>query len=189
MKYSNSKRNERRWFTRATTILVVQAAVAGAIGVAGCAECLLFFADTIDVITVRGYVVNAETLEGLDGAALGGVLFTDGETTATTSALKLNGEPNVRLTEADGRFAVGFGTGGPACRTPLGPPLPRRLLPDPDEVEIVVAVSGCEERFRFEVNEANFVDPTAPDDELELREPIVVPACQADSSGNQSAEG
>jgi hypothetical protein len=39
------------------------------------------------------------------------------------------------------------------------------------------------------VNEANFVDPTAPDDELELRESIVVPACQADASGNQSAEG
>jgi len=174
-------RTRQRWYWREgrerALVLILVTALAS-LQVVGCLECLIF-ADPIDHRSLRGIVLDADAFEGLSGAAVGGRTFTNGEVTAVTSALKLDGTPNVQLTGEDGAFGVGFVVGGaPACQTPLGPRLPPPEFPRPDQIEVTVARDGCEQTFLIDVNEDTVVDLDFPDDVIELKDPILVPPCE-----------
>jgi hypothetical protein len=133
-------------------------------GVHGC-----ILADCINFLFVRGKLIDAETLEGISGAAIGGRAFTGGVETDFVSAIIFDGSPNGPLSSENGAFQAEFSTG-------LGP-CPAPEFPRPDRVEIIVVRDGCEQSFFIDINANTVVDPTAPDDVIELKDPILVPPC------------
>ena len=104
------------------------------------------------------------------GAFLGGTAFTGGVETDSYPPVIFDGGPNGPPSDAQGRFRIEFGIILGGCNPPP-------VFPMPDQVEIVVVRDGCEQRFMIDINEETVVDLSAPDDILQLREPIRVPAC------------
>ena len=134
---------------------------------AGCYAC----AHGSAVLYVRGQLLDAETLQGISDAALGGRAFTNGEETDWVPALIFDGSPNLPPPEADGTFQVEFTRSPHSCMDVV------TEFPRPDQVEIIVVRDGCEQTFLIEINEDSVVDMSFPDDVLELKEPILVEAC------------
>ena len=62
------------------------------------------FGEQIDFLVLRGTVLDADTLDGLEGASVGGRSFTESRQTAEVSLLRLDGSANVPLTLGDGAF-------------------------------------------------------------------------------------
>jgi hypothetical protein len=132
--------------------------------------------ESSDVI-VRGKVVDAETLEGLTRANVDVRTVTNGEET---------GSRNVRIRLEDGAppaaeagsfdAEIGYRQGRVEI-CPWAPPPPIPEFPRPDRLEVIVLRSYCRFEFVIGINEDTVVDMTFPDDVIELRDPILVPAC------------
>jgi len=115
----------------------------------------------------------------IEGAAVGGRLFTHGELSTETIPRFSDGSPMAPFTDADGVFTTAFIVGGtPLCATQLGPPLPSPLLPPPDEIEIVVIREECERSIVIPVTEDTVVDLSFPGRLIELKDPILIPPCE-----------
>ena len=70
-------------------------------------------------------------------------------------------------------FELCFSTSLVRCQEPL-PEFPR-----PDRVEIIVVRDGCEQTFLVEIDEDDtVVEVDSLNERIELRDPIVVPACE-----------
>lgn len=145
-----------------------------------CIDCLGAIGHVAAILTVRGRLVDAESQEPLGGAVVGGNSFTSGDRTGSIAPLRSSGVPTLPPSDADGAFALEFARlGDPICEgIRLRPPPPHIEFPRPDEVEVIVVRDGCEQRFLIEVNEDTAVDPEAENGILELRQPILVPACE-----------
>jgi hypothetical protein len=108
-------------------------------------------------------VFDADTLQGLEGAGVAAVLITGGvETTRDTAA--------GFITEEDGAFSHALIAKGPPCSS-----VPN--LPIPDQLKLIVTIDGCAKAFLIDINESTVVDLDFPDRVIELKEPILVPAC------------
>lgn len=114
--------------------------------------------DPVASLVVRGVLLDAGTLAGATGAVLGIETFMNKERTGFEP-------PYAPLLTADGSFDL------VVARTQRDP------FPRPDRIVIIVVRGGCEQRFMIDINADTVVDPTAPDDVLELKEPILVPPC------------
>jgi len=128
------------------------------------------YADCLNTLIVRGRLIDAQSLDAIAGAAIGGRAFTGGVETDFIPAIIFDGSPNLPLSSEDGDFEQYFST-------PLGS-CPAPEFPRPDRLEIIVVRDDCEQSFFIDINAETVVDPTAPDDVLELREPILVPPCE-----------
>jgi len=137
------------------------------------------FADLIDQFFVNGILVLESADAPLSGAAVGGRLLTGGVVTAEWPAVRqgAGGVDVTTPTGEDGAFELFFLTGGPLCASLFGPTLPPPEIPMPDQIEIIVVREDCEQSILIDVNDSTIVDLTAPDDTLELREPVFVPPC------------
>ena len=135
------------------------------------------FGEQIDFLKFRGAVVDADTLERLEGASVGGISFTESRQTAEVSLLRLDGSANVPLTLQDGVFDMQFEVRIPLCEVALGLPLPPPILDRPDQVKVIVVRDGCEQTFLIDINEDTVVDLDFPDRVIELKEPILVSDC------------
>ena len=58
-----------------------------------------------------------------------------------------------------------------SCKPPV------EEFPRPDRVEVIVVREDCEFSFLIDINEDTVVDMTFPEDVIELKDPILVPAC------------
>ena len=133
--------------------------------------------DCWDTLLVQGHVLDLDAMRPLVQSAVGGRTFTDGEETDSRSALISGGTPRFPAPSADGSFQVEFITPFMPCTTP-----PVLEFPVPDQVEIIVVRDDCEQTFLIDINEGTAVftddaDGAIPHDVLELRDPILVPAC------------
>ena len=120
---------------------------------------------------VRGRLVDSATGEPAVDVAYGMRTLTAGEQTSRVSTVLGSGEPRLPNRDDEGGFELVVGTGIRPCDPP--PEFPR-----PDQVDMIVVRDGCEFSFLIDVNEDTVVDMTFPDDVLELRDPILVPACE-----------
>lgn len=123
--------------------------------------------DCLVGLFVRGRVIDADTMAPVPGALIGGRSFTNNEVTDHFPPT-YNGSPYFPPTSADGLFQFDFSDLAP-CQ---GYSFPR-----PDEIEIIVVRDGCEQGFTIAINADTVVDVNFPNDTLELKEPILVPAC------------
>ena len=114
------------------------------------------------LLRLHGNVVNAETIDGVNGAAVSATLITGGE--------EITRDRSSLLTAEDGAFEIPLTAKGPQCVTP--PDLPR-----PDQVEVIVVLDGCGQTFVIDINEDTVVDLDFPDRVIELKEPILVSDC------------
>jgi hypothetical protein len=127
-------------------------------------------------LSIVGQLVDAGTLQPIEGAALGARSISDGATISETPpSFRLDGVPRTS-SDVEGSFSI-FLTEGLLSTCP--PPDFTR----PDQVEIIVLRDGCEQRFMIEVNQDTVVDLSFPNRTLELREPILVPPCE-EPAGN-----
>jgi hypothetical protein len=117
-------------------------------------------------------VLDAETLEALTGAAVGGISSTDGEETQSILAFsQAEGGPGVA---EDGSFQVTFSNAVPC--------LAQDRFPRPDRVHVSVVREACRKGFPIDINEETAVfldlsDSTTPVDVIELNHPLLVPPC------------
>ena len=129
------------------------------------------FADCGDMLTLRGQLLDEETLTPVTDVYLGGRSFTSDEETCAITPFTRWGDPRVPPPQEDGVFEVQFSIGLVPCDPP--PQFPR-----PDQVEVIVVRGECEFSFLIEINEDTVVDMDFPDDVIELKDPILVPACE-----------
>lgn len=127
-------------------------------------------ADCGSILTIRGILIDAISNGPVAGAAIGGRAFTDGVQTDFSSAIIFDGSPGGPLSGNDGSFSQQFSVGLQPC-----PPEP---FPRPDRVEVIIVRNGCEQTVSVDINADTVVDPTAPNDVLELKNPILVPPCE-----------
>ena len=113
--------------------------------------------------TLRGTVLNANTLDGLGGALIDARLITGGEQT-TRDDLK------VPFSAGDGAFEARLTVKGSQCGRVLN-------LPTPDQLKVIVTIDECEQTFLIDINEDTVVDLDFPDRVIELKEPILVSDC------------
>jgi hypothetical protein len=133
---------------------------------------------------IVGEVRDAETGEVLGGLPVGVIIVADGEVVAQRAVDTDDAATTANNGTFDQRVSYSFGR----CTIPV-PGLSLPPPPDltPDEVRVVVRRDGCQTTFAFEVTEQAFVDPTASDDMLELREPILLPPCEMDDADTAPA--
>jgi len=143
--------------------------------VSGCP--LLWFAlspgDCGLYLTIQGQLLDADTATPLSGVIVAGsTFFENGQSDYVP--LTQDGEAYSPLSMDDGTFSISPRTLGPC---PPGP------YPTPDRIEIVVRRDTCESTYTIDVNDATVVDLGTTDDggssthTLELKDPILVPAC------------
>ncbi|MEK6677123.1 MAG: hypothetical protein AABZ47_15900 [Planctomycetota bacterium] len=135
------------------------------VGMSGC-----IYAHCLDFLYVEGLLLDESSGEPIAGAFLGGTSYTGGVETGFMGVLVFDGRPNGPPSDVQGQFQVEFSSDYVGCDPPP-------VFPMPDQVEIVVVCDGCEQRFMIDINEETVVDLSAPNDTLQLREPIRVPAC------------
>jgi hypothetical protein len=158
---------ERRW--RTTQLLICGCLTVLGYSLTGC---LLSFGDCGISLTVSGRLLDSDTSQPIQGAALGGRTITDGMTTdGGLPSFTPDGEPRI-ASGVDGAFMMLF----VEALGPCGPRL--REFTRPDQVEIIVLRDGCEQRSMIEVNEDTVVDLSFPNRTLELKDPILVPPCE-----------
>ncbi len=114
-------------------------------------------------LRLRGVLLDAATLEPLGGIVLDARLRTGGEVTTR--------KPNPPATDGSGTIVLRMRAIGPNCE-------PEPDLPPPEQLRVVVPLDQCTHVFTIEVSEENFVDLAFPDQIMELRNPILVPACR-----------
>jgi len=146
----------------------------------GCAFCL---GDTRGELFVTGQLIDATTNAPFAPARIIGTIRRKGEQTGREAAI-LDDRPNLPIRVDDiGDFLLIFSTDlVPVCGPVFGPRYPPPVFPRPDQIELVVTLEGCEQTVVIDINEATVVDPTAPDDVLEFRNPISVPPCEGESN-------
>jgi len=146
-----------------------------ALSVHGCVPCGIFKRS----LYLESQLLDEETGDAISDAAVGGFLYTGGEATSYRDPLGAT-EGDMLPPDEDGRFRLRFfapefsevcGT-GPFAPAGYDPP-----FPTPDRLELIVVRDGCEKRVTIELNEDTVVDMSFPDNVLELKEPILVPAC------------
>ena len=125
---------------------------------------------------VHGVVVDADTLEPLTSADLGGRILKDGEELSLFSGSP--GLVNVPAPDENGGFVLRFVERHAGACNIGGIIYERPELTRPDQVEVIVVHDGCEQSFIIELNEDTVVDWAFPDDDIELKDPILVPACE-----------
>ncbi|MEK6675747.1 MAG: hypothetical protein AABZ47_08840 [Planctomycetota bacterium] len=135
------------------------------VGLSGC-----IYAHCSDFLYLDGMLLDGSAGEPIEGAFLGGTSFTGGEETYSFPAVIFDGGPDQPPSDVQGRFLLEFSSDLGGCDPP-----PEFLMPD--QIEIVVVRDGCEQRFMIDINEETVVDLSPPNDTLQLREPIRVPAC------------
>jgi hypothetical protein len=136
----------------------------------------------VETFWVRGKLLDADTLDAVAGAAIGGRTFTNGEETEFVPPFIFDGSAPVS-SGADGTFTNSFSRLGyfGGWFIPGLPVREREVevdFPRPDETEVIVVRGNCEYSFFIELNEDTVVDPTFPENEIELRDPILVPPCE-----------
>lgn len=135
--------------------------------------------DKFYLFHIVGEVRDVQTGDPLSDASVGVQLLANGQVVARRVAEA----GDAVVTGADGTFdqRVSYSVGNCNLTLPGVSPTP---LPDlaPDEVEVIVNRDGCETVFTFDVNNDNFVDATASEQVLQLRDPILVPACIDDEA-------
>lgn len=137
--------------------------------------------DKFYLFHIVGDIRDVQTGDPLSDASVGVQLLANGQVVAR----RVEETGGAVVTGADGTFdqRVSYSAGN--CNLLL-PGVSPASLPDlaPDEVKVIVNHDGCETVFTFEVSDENFVDATAPDQVLQLRAPILVPACVDDEAGS-----
>jgi hypothetical protein len=136
----------------------------GCIGLFPFGDCLTVPASEGSVLFLHGDATYDQTVEVVDGASVRAMLLTDGEVTTRERA-------SLPIAE-DGTFEVPLSAkhDGPLCASPPD-------LPAPDQLEVIVTIRGCEQSFLIDINEDTVVDLDFPDRVIELKDPILVPAC------------
>lgn len=156
----------------------IQRAVLGFAVITPPTTCLLLscvpFADCGASFKVRGRTLDQDSQQPLSNAIVGGRTFTNGAQTGLAELFTPSGTVIGEVTDAVGGFSLPYSTGIQPC-----PPQP---YPRPDQVEIIVALDGCEQSFLIDINENTVVDITFPDDVLELKDPIQVPPCPTETA-------
>jgi len=156
--------------------LALTGVLALALGVHGCVPCAAFKRS----LYLESQLLDEETGDAISDAAVGGFLYTGGEATSYRDPLGATGEGDMLPPDEDGRFRLRFfapefsevcGT-GPFAPAGYDPP-----FPTPDRLELIVVRNGCEQRFTIDLNKDTVVDMTFPDNVLELKDAILVPAC------------
>ncbi len=137
--------------------------------VAGCFPCGIF----VDEKTFRGRIVDADTGQGIGTAVVSTKTLTDGEQTGFGSTLTAFGE---QPPDVNGQFELRI-TSDETTSSCLQRPSPPTLLP-PDQLEITVTRDNCEQMITIGISEDTVVDITFPNDLIELKDPILVPACE-----------
>lgn len=145
----------------------------------GCAACL--GGDAEGVLFITGQVVDATTNEPLVPTRIVGTIRQEGVQTGREAAL-LDDRPNLPVRVDDtGDFLLVFVTDlAPVCASSFGPRVPPPDVPRPDQIELTVTIEGCEQTVVINISDETVLDPTAPDDVLEFRNPILVPPCEED---------
>jgi len=135
---------------------------------------------TGDGLVVRGRLADVSTETSLSGAFFGGRTITNGKVVSTVAAIIFDGTAQLPPTNDNGLFTIPFSvttiTRESSCYDPSSE-IPEEF-PDPDQVEITVIRDTCEFTFTIDVNADTVVDLSFPDDTLELKNPILVPACE-----------
>jgi len=132
------------------------------------------------VLTIQGRLVDTDSGTPLSGAIVGGRIFFENGVKDYVP-LTCGGEPCSLLSLDDGTFGI--------SRSTLGP-CPPRSYPTPDRIELVVLRDTCETTYSIDVNDDTVDDlDTTDQDEgaasnhtIELKEPILVPACEGDAA-------
>jgi len=130
------------------------------------------------ILTIQGQLLDADGTTPVSGAIVGGRIFFENGGTDYVP-LTCGGEPCSSMD--DGMFAIEF--------VDLGP-CPPGSYPTPDRIEIVVRRDTCETTYAIDVNDDTVDDlGTTDKDEgaasnhtIELREAILVPACEGDAA-------
>ncbi len=157
--------------------LVLLACVVAVPQIIGCTLCAINFPPNK---SVRGTVIDAETLDALVDVAVSGATVTNGETTGSGGARV--GVP-VEI-EPDGSFELTIFSpdSGSVCGSILDSSIivsdTTPDFPSPDEILVIVGRDACEQRIVIEMTEETVVDLTFPDGMIELIDPILVPPCQ-----------
>jgi len=123
----------QRWHFLSETapyILVITVTAVSSLQSFGCA-CTPVFNPNSE-LTMRGDILDADTLEELVGASVNARLSTGGEETT-------RGDLRDSLTGEAGAVDVGLIARGGGCAAPD--------LPAPDQLQVIVTIRGCEQSF------------------------------------------
>ncbi len=161
----------KKAYTTRSTVLALSLAI-WCLPLLGCFpwDCELQVNDPGASLRVEGVLLEADGQTPVRGATVGGQSLTDGEVTDEQSPLNRDGSRRWPVTDA-GAFSIRFTSAAEPCE---GAP----ALPRPDQVDLIVLTDDCERSVSVDINEDTVVDLDPPDHILELRDPILVPACQ-----------
>jgi len=153
--------------------------LSSALSVHGCVPCGIFKRS----LYLEAQLLDEETGDAISDAGVGGFLYTEGDATSYRDPLGATGEADRLPPDADGRFRLRFFAPefSEVCRTgPFAPAGYDPPFPTPDRLELIVVRDECEQQVSIDINEDTVVDMSFPDNVLELKEPILVPACEGD---------
>ncbi len=139
---------------------------------AGCGVCGEF----LQSFNLSGIVLDAETSQPLTGSELSIQSFTDGSETGRGSTRNQSENPP----DENGLFEAFIFSNRvlSVCIAFPPPSFPPDFFPAPDQLEITVTRDDCEQRIMIDLNEDTVVDITFPNDLIDLKDPILVPACE-----------
>ncbi len=160
--------------------LIAVSAALCCLPVGGCTDCLVR-GPFDDYVSVRGTLVDADTMEPLRETIVGVRNFFEGEEVGfgKGNATSFQKSPVVPTTDENGLFALAFTSGfRGACGTLNPEPNPAEDLSFPDQVQVTVRRAECAQLIMIDLNEDTVVDITFPDDLIDLKDPILVPACE-----------
>ncbi len=129
--------------------------------------------------SLKGIVRRADTLEvPTDVVLIGAFTSTDGELTGSGG-----GGRTVQPSSEDGSFQLRLRSSETKSVCGQASPSSLPAFPAPDEILVIVQREACEQQFTIEINEDTVVDLGFPDNVIELKDPILVPPCGAEESG------
>jgi len=135
---------------------------------------------------IAGSVVDADTQEPIEQYSIRVSTFTDGLETGSEIGVIFGESPTPGLPPPPtvGDFVTPFVTNRTKiCEGIFGPPLDPPKFPQPDQLFVIVIRDTCETTYTIEVNGDTVVDLSFPNNTLELRDPILVPACETEGDG------
>lgn len=142
----------------------------------GCFPCGTFAARRV----LRAVVLDRDTREAPnDVVNMEAWTSTDGEFTGSGGG----GRPVIPSLE-DGSFDLRIDSSNMASACGTSPPRNLPAFPAPDEILVIVEREACEQRFTIDINEDTVVDPEFPGGVIELKDPILVPPCEAEEGDN-----
>jgi len=159
--------------------LLLPGAMLGACVLGGCAPCGL----TRGFLILEAQIVDDGTGTAISNASIGGSLFTADEETSYRDPQGPVGTGDMLPPDAEGQFRLAFGAPelGSVCGVPPFQRIIESEFPTPDLLELIVVRDGCEQRLTVDLNEDTVVDMSFPDNVLELKEAILVPACEGET--------